>query len=204
MKPIFIICLLFASSLLSVAQGRFCKSYEDYQADSWVELPSLETTHRGFGLTTGDKAMDKQLKREALVIQRSDTMYVNLRLVWCEKMRFGNGLADAYPLVGKKILFVTRRVDRKSSHRLMVSYMAFGLVGELITTSKVKKRACYILDSPRNGKYTDVMLLGDDEMRKLLADDKVLLDRYFMVKDRMERETASNILPLLREKGLVE
>ena len=193
MKPIFIICLLFASSLLSVAQGRFCKSYEDYQADSWVELPSLETTHRGFGLTTGDKAME-----------RSDTMYVNLRLVWCEKMRFGNGLADAYPLVGKKILFVTRRVDRKSSHRLMVSYMAFGLVGELITTSKVKKRACYILDSPRNGKYTDVMLLGDDEMRKLLADDKVLLDRYFMVKDRMERETASNILPLLREKGLVK
>ena len=182
MKPIFIICLLFASSLLSVAQGRFCKSYEDYQADSWVELPSLETTHRGFGLTTGDKAMDKQLKREALVIQRSDTMYVNLRLVWCEKMRFGNGLADAYPLVGKKIR----------------------LVGELITTSKVKKRACYILDSPRNGKYTDVMLLGDDEMRKLLADDKVLLDRYFMVKDRMERETASNILPLLREKGLVK
>lgn len=82
--------------------------------------------------------------------------------------------------------------------------MAFGLVGELITTSKVKKRACYILDSPRNGKYTDVMLLGDDEMRKLLADDKVLLDRYFMVKDRMERETASNILPLLREKGLVK
>jgi hypothetical protein len=48
------------------------------------------------------------------------------------------------------------------------------------------------------------MLLGDDEMRKLLADDKVLLDRYFMVKDRMERETASNILPLLREKGLVK
>lgn len=204
MKPIVIIWLLLASSLLSVAQGRFCKSYEDYQADSWVELPSLETKNRAFCLTTGDKAMDKQLKREALVIQRSDTMYVNLRHVSCEKMRFGNGLAEAYPLVGKKILFVTRRVDRKTSHRIMVSYMAFGLIGELITSSKMKKQACYILDSPLNGKYTDVMLLGDEEMRKLLADDKSFLDRYFMVKDRMERETASNILPLLREKGLLK
>ena len=49
------------------------------------------------------------------------------------------------------------------------------------------------------------MLLIDDEViRKLLADDKELLDRYFMIADQNEREAPSNILPLLREKGLIE
>ena len=47
------------------------------------------------------------------------------------------------------------------------------------------------------GQYTD------SEMECIL-NDKELLDRYFMVEDQNEREAPPNILPLLREKGLIE
>ena len=208
--------ILTAFTFQAEAQSRYCHSYEDYKTDNWTELPYLiikrnSNSKQLFGgrheyrLTTRDRATNKKLRKEALIIQNGDSMYVNLRHMRCEKIRFGKGHAYGIPLLGKKILFISKRVDRMSSNNQRFSFFMFGVMGALISSSSnIKIKACYILDTNPNGHYTDVLLIDDEVMRKLLADDKALLDRYFMVEDQYERESPPNILPLLREKGLIE
>ena len=208
--------ILVVSSLQADAQSRYCYSYEDYKSDNWIELPSIEFKHYSnskelwtkkheYYFTTGDKKTDKKLKNEAFIVQKGDSMFVNLSQMRCENVLFGKGFAYGMPLIGKKILFISNRVDMKAASRQTNTYMAFGLMGAMIAkSSNIKVKACYILDTNPNGQYTDVLLIDDDVMRKLLADDKDLLNRYFKVADQNERETPSNILPLLREKGLIE
>ena len=207
--------LLTVYTLQVTAQGRCCMSYMDYQADKWVDLPTVKIWKNSpskqlwkggfdYQFSTNDKAMDKRLSKEMFAIQYSDTLYINLRNLRCDKIRFGKGLALGLPLVGNKILFMTRRVDKKARIRETTSYMFFGIMGSMISTqSHIENHACYILDSDGNGKRTDVLLVGDDVMRKLLAGKDELLERYFKEKNRMERESAKNILPLLREAGFL-
>ncbi|MBO4851814.1 MAG: hypothetical protein J5529_13090 [Prevotella sp.] len=215
MKP-FIFFILAVFSLQTEAQCRYCNSYEDYKTDNWKELPSIDIKHYSnskqlwtnkheYQLKTDLKSTKKMLSKEALIIQKGDTMYVNLRYLRCEKENFGKGLAYGIPLIGKKILFISKRVDKKSSNNQLFSYLLFGVMGSLISSSlNIKNNACYILDTGRNGKYTDVLIIDDEVMKKLLVNDKELLDKYFMIADQNERETPSNILPLLKEKGLIE
>ena len=213
---LFILFLLAVASLQADAQNRYCKSYEDYKSDIWVDLPSLNIKHNSYSkqlwggtfeydISTGDRSTDKKLRKEALFIYQRDSMYVNLRNIRCDKIRFGSGLAYGIPLIGKKILFISRRVSKKSFNKEMYSQILFGLVGNLnATASNIKNNACYILDTNPNGKYTDVMIVDDEVMKKLIVDDRELLNKYFMVENRNERETPSNIIPLLKEKGLIE
>ena len=212
----FFFLILTAFSLQADAQSRYCKSYEDYKSDNWTELPSivfkqyshskqLWTRKHEYRFTTGNKKTDRKLREEAFVIQKGDSLFVNLSQMRCENVLFGKGFAYGMPLIGKKILFISNRVDLKSSSRQTNNYVAFGLMGAMIAkSSNIKIKACYILDTNPNGHYTDVLLIDDEVMRKLLADDKALLDRYFMVEDQYERESPPNILPLLRAKGLIE
>ena len=207
MKHVILI-IIVTFSLHADAQSRYCNSYEDYKSGNWIELPSIDIKHYSYSaqlwtekheyrFTTGDKKTDRRLRKEA--------MYVNLSQVRCENVHLGNGFAYCIPLIGKKLLFISNRMDMRSASRQTNSYVMFGLMGALITkSSNIKKKACYILDSNPNGKYTDVLLIDDDVMKKLLANDGELFDKYFMVTDQDEREDPSNILPLLEKKGLVE
>lgn len=215
MKQFFIFLFVVVSHQAN-AQNRYCYSYEDYKSDIWTELPSLDIKHNSYSkqlwggkfeydISTGDYSTDKKIRKEALLVYQGDSMYVNLRNIRCDKIRFGNGLAYGIPLIGKKILFISRRVSKKSFNKEMYSQILFGLVGNLNTTaSNIKDKACYILDTNPNGKYTDVLMVDDEMMKKLLVDDRELLNKYFMVKNQNERETPSNIIPLLKEKGLIE
>ena len=211
---IFFILLAFSPRI--DAQSRYCINYEDYKSNNWIELPSIDFKHYSdskqlwsekheYHFTTGDRKIDKRLRKEAFVIQKGDSMFVNLNHLRCEKVLFGNGFAYGLPLIGKKILFISNRVDIKTASHQTYTYFTFGLMGALISkSSNIKTKACYILDTKPSGRHTDVLIIDDEVMRKLLAEDKELLDKYFMVTDQDERETPSNILPLLKEKGLIE
>ena len=215
MKHVILI-IIVTFSLQADAQSRYCNSYEDYKSGNWIELPSIDIKHYSYSaqlwtekheyrFTTGDKKTDRRLRKEAFVIQQGDSMYVNLSQMRCENVHLGNGFAYCIPLIGKKLLFISNRMDMRSASRQTNSYVMFGLMGSLITkSSNIKKKACYILDSNPSGKYIDVLLIDDDVMKKLLANDGELLDKYFMVTDQDERENPFNIIPLLKEKGLVE
>ena len=78
-------------------------------------------------------------------------------------------------------------------------------MGSLINSkSHIDNQTCYILDSDGQGKYTDVLLIDDDVVQKLLAGNDELLNRYFNEGNRMNRESANHILPLLKEAGFVK
>ena len=78
--------LLIALSASVVAQARYCLSYEDFKNDKWVTLDdsvtvTLENTG-GLGdlsFKTGDKDMDKLLKKEVRFIVYNDVLFVNTR-----------------------------------------------------------------------------------------------------------------------------
>ncbi|MBR6979230.1 MAG: hypothetical protein IKH88_05290, partial [Prevotella sp.] len=142
----FFFLILTAFSLQADAQSRYCKSYEDYKSDNWTELPSivfkqyshskqLWTRKHEYRFTTGNKKTDRKLREEAFVIQKGDSLFVNLSQMRCENVLFGKGFAYGMPLIGKKILFISNRVDLKSSSRQTNNYVAFGLMGAMIAKS---------------------------------------------------------------------
>ena len=168
----FFFLILTAFSLQADAQSRYCKSYEDYKSDNWTELPSivfkqyshskqLWTRKHEYRFTTGNKKTDRKLREEAFVIQKGDSLFVNLSQMRCENVLFGKGFAYGMQLIGKKILFISNRVDLKSSSRQTNNYVAFGLMGAMIAkSSNIKVKACYILDA-NPGFYSKPESVGD-------------------------------------------
>lgn len=198
------------------AQGRFCKSYDDFVAGNWTEVADLEPIHHSashklwvggndYKFETGDKAMDKVMKKEAFVIEYHDTLYVNLRTLRFEKTRFGNGYAQGLPYDGNKIMFVTHRIGRAAANEQFMSGFMFGAIGAAITgSSQLKDRVCYLVDNNGDGKKTNITLIDDEYMENLLEFDRPLLKTYRSEKKQKDRESAAHILPILKEKGLVK
>ena len=90
MKRICVFFVFLFAALNMSAQGKFCKSYDDFVAGRWTEVADLKPIHHSashklwvggndYKFETGDKAMDKVMKKEAFVIEYQDTLYVNLR-----------------------------------------------------------------------------------------------------------------------------
>ena len=206
---------LFAALNMS-AQGRFCKSYDDFVAGNWTEVADLEPIHHSashklwvggndYKFETGDKAMDKVMKKEAFVIEYQDTLYVNLRTLRFEKTRFGNGYAQGLPYDGNKIMFVTHRIGRAAANEQFMSGFMFGAIGAAITgSSQLKDRVCYLVDNNGDGKKTNITLIDDEFMENLLELDRPLLKTYRSEKKQKDRESAAHVLPILKEKGLVK
>ena len=74
-----------------------------------------------------------------------------------------------------------------------------------LNRSKLNSYRCYLIDTDANekGRYA-VTRIDDAYMTKLLSDDAHMLARYNAVSSKRERQSASNVLAVLSEKGLVE
>ena len=215
MRKLVTIVLLTVAMGIS-AQGRYCKSYDDFVAGRWVKLNELRlishsTAHQvwvggnDFKFETDDKDVNKTLKKEALVVEYQDTLYVNLRKLRYKKTAFGSGYAQGLAYDKDKLLFVTHRIGPAVTSHRMASAFLLGAVGAAISESDIRKdRVCYLIDNNGDGKKTDIVLMDDEFMNRLLAQDAQLLERYNEKAKHEEREAAANVLPLLKEKGLVE
>ncbi len=216
MKKICVFFVFLFAALNMSAQGKFCKSYDDFVAGRWTEVADLKPIHHSashklwvggndYKFETGDKAMDKVMKKEAFVIEYQDTLYVNLRTLRYEKTRFGNGYAMGLPYDGTKIMFVTHRIGRDAANERFVSGFMFGAIGAAISgSSQLKDRVCYLVDNNGDGKKTDITLINDEFMENLLELDRPLLKTYRSEKKQKDRESAAHVLPILKEKGLVK
>ena len=216
MKRICVFFVFLFAALNMSAQGKFCKSYDDFVAGRWTEVADLKPIHHSashklwvggndYKFETGDKAMDKVMKKEAFVIEYQDTLYVNLRTLRYEKTRFGNGYAMGLPYDGTKIMFVTHRIGRDAANERFVSGFMFGAIGAAISgSSQLKDRVCYLVDNNGDGKKTDITLINDEFMENLLELDRPLLKTYRSEKKQKDRESAAHVLPILKEKGLVK
>jgi hypothetical protein len=146
MKKIFILFLMSLLMLTSVslkAQCRYCNSYEDYVAGRWQPLDTIyfdqhSKSHQvwwggsDFTLKTGDKALDKKLKKEVFAVMQADTIYVNCRNLRYEKARFGNGYSRAIRMGQNDLLFVNRKIGRKEQMNAGAMAGVFGVLGGAI------------------------------------------------------------------------
>ena len=102
--------MIFAATLLTsfnlCGQDRYCLTYDDLINDRWDTLSQIKCIGRSKGqqiwaggsnytMKTGDKAIDKILKKKALAVIVNDSLYINCLNLRYEKTGFGLGYAKA-------------------------------------------------------------------------------------------------------------
>ena len=177
MRHYFLIFLLLMAVNV-MAQGRYCKNYNDFVLGQWENLPSIRMIDHSLShqlwqgggdnkITSDDKAMAKILKKEALVVEYHDTLYVNLRKLRYKSYKLGRGYTRAVRLGEDKIAFAAKR------RHVNVGYFFFGIVGAAISEySSMKDKVCYILDNNGNGKKYHVKMLDDSAYKDALLESE--------------------------------
>ena len=226
-----LVALVFGSmSALAQVNAKYCMTYDDFMDNRWVpidslveghtqQMPQLKASDDQFKIVTGDKDADGVLKKGALVVEYAGHLYVNCRNLRCNDIPLDvSNYAQAYRYEKNKLLVVARYINGGG---LLAS-----LAGDVVATvapidvaipaavassaiwlsmDKLNNHYCYLLDSEANIKgKTAVTRLTDEEMEKILAKDPALLKRYQAVEKKRNRQSASNILPVLMEKGLIK
>ena len=112
------------------AQNKYCKSYEDFKADQWTEIDTVyldghSKSHQlwmggnDYKLTTGDKAQDEIIKKEAFAVICKDTIYVNCRNLRFENTGFGNGYTKGYRYDGDKLCIVNKIIGKAVANKIL-------------------------------------------------------------------------------------
>lgn len=204
-------------SLTITAQKKFCMTYEDFMDNKWEELDSIHIkTHSkshqmwwggsDFAFTTGNKSIDKLLKKEAFAIAIDDTLYVNCRDLRFEGTPFGNGYVKARRIGKRSLLIVNKIIGKKIAQSEFVSAYMFGAIGGAISASNhMKRQVCYIISHGSNEKgVIDLRLINDRLMEKMLKKDTDLCNKYYSEEKDNKRMLASHIIPILEEAGLFD
>ena len=233
MKKRIVMMVLVLVSLTSQAQTKFCKSYADYKAGQWKpyeelipgkEPDSIRVKYDGqdFTLKTSDKEVNKAIKHDVFMMQIDKQMFINQRPLRDEDGGIlpVNNFLRALPYQGDKLLVVSYKVTMGDVLDLVnigldIALLATGhttwgsifLATDLLLTNDdlMEHHVLYLVDKEPNAKGKYIMTrLNDEFMEKLLRDDPVTFEQYFGRKKKGDRQSASNILPILVKKGLIE
>ena len=226
-----LVALIFGSlSAWAQVNAKYCLTYDDFLDNRWVpvdslvegrtkQLPQLRATDDQYKILTGDKEADGVLKKVALVVEYGGHLYVNCRNLRCNDIPLDvNNYTQAYRYEKNKLLVVARYINGgallASLAGDVVSIVApldvaipAGVASTAIwlNMDKLNNHYCYLIDTEANAKgKIPVTRLTDEVMEKILAKDPALLGRYKAVEKKRERQSASNILPVLMEKGLIK
>ena len=233
MKKRIVMMVLVLVSLTSQAQTKFCKSYADYKAGQWKpyeelipgkEPDSIRIKYDGqdFTLKTSDKEVNKVIKHDVFMMQIDKQLFINQRPLRDEDGGIlpVNNFLRALPYQGDKLLVVSYKVTMGDVLDLVnigldIALLATGhttwgsifLATDLLLTNDdlMEHHVLYLVDKEPNAKGKYIMTrLNDEFMEKLLRDDPVTFEQYFGRKKKGDRQSASNILPILVKKGLIE
>ncbi len=209
-RTTIIICCLLLFSLCSKAQGSYyCLSFADYLIDNWQPLDTLQMEgrsesdkfwHGGASIkpVTGDKQMDKVLKKQARLIRHCDTLYINCNELACKGVSFGSWYAPAFIFERDYFLFIAH--NYKSMRRVSNMSFSFGLIGGAVTAATTKNDyLCYVF----NPSTETVEPVDKKMMARLLKDRPDLLEQLSNIASK-QRYSPEVILPILKELGLVE
>lgn len=209
-------------------EAKFCKTFADYKANRWTDVNTLikEDGHvlelkfsdNEFKFRTREKDADKVLKKESLVISYAGHLYVNCRNLDCDDFSLDcANYAQAFVYSGDKLLFAAHKINDGAllaTLALDVAGIATpGTAGKLLmasssvvwySTRELKGFRLYLLENSNDDGEAKVRGLNDAFMEKLLENDPALLKQYKVAQKKSDRLSASHILPILREKGLVK
>ena len=231
MKKFFVMMMVSCLPMLMMAQpAKYCMTYSDYKTHNWntIEslvngrsemIPQIKMDETDYKVKSGDKATDRILKKEVFAISFGKNLYVNCRNLRCKDIILDTQqYVQAYPYAGNKLLIAVYHINDGAFLLGLGADVAsiFTPLGPSIALqtastalwlnrSKLNSYRCYLIDTDANekGRYP-VTRIDDDYMTNLLSDDAHMLARYNAVSSKRERQSASNVLAVLSEKGLVE
>ena len=208
MKKLMIILLGCLPMMLHAQNAKFCKSYSDFVANRWTPVESLTEGRTNqmcqvkfeddqFKFKTGDKEADEILKKEVLVVEYMGHLYVNCRNLRCNDIVLDvTNYAQAYRYQGNKLCVV--------AHWINGGALLASVAGDVVSIASPLPVAVPA------GVAADVIWFNmdkfnnDEFVEKVLANDQALLKRYNAIEKKNARQSASNILPVLKEKGLIK
>ena len=208
--------LLIALSASVVAQVRYCLSYEDFKNDKWVTLDdsvtvTLENTG-GLGdlsFKTGDKDMDKLLKKEVRFIVYNDVLFVNNRKLKGKGVSLGKNYTQAFRYGKDSVCVVGPRsvkggkVALYFAGNLAANLLLVPLTGTsvIVAPTKEAKPVCYLMTSDKR----KLSMITDNYMEQLLADKSLSESLYkYKNEEKKKRETADVILKYLFDLNLLK
>ena len=231
MKKFFVMMMVSCLPTMMMAQpAKYCMTYSDYKTHNWntIEslvdgrsemLPQIKMDETDYKVKSGDKETDRILKKEVFAISFGKNLYVNCRNLRCNDIILDTQqYVQAYPYAGNKLLIAVYHINDGALLMGLGADVAsvFTPIGPSIalksasaalwlSRSKLNSYRCYLIDTDANekGRYP-VTRIDDDYMANLLSDDAHMLARYNAVSSKRDRQSASNVLAVLTEKGLVE
>lgn len=217
MKKLIVTILMAIATISADAQSRYCNTYEDFLEGKWQQLDSIYCKSHSksrqvwwggsdYTLTTGDKELDKTLKKMAFAVMIADTIYLNCRNLRYEKTSFGSGYSKARRIGDNSLLLVHRVIGKSALKDEVLSSLVFGVVGEAITVNKqVKNQVCYIISSGANEKgRIDIRMINDSLMDQMLQGREDLQKEYYAEENKSKRLLAVHVIPILEKVGLFE
>lgn len=232
-QTVLTLTLLLMATVTVCGKCQYCKSYEDFLADKWVDLDTVYSSAHSkahqimwgvsnYKLHTGDEYTDRLLNT-AFVVMQADTLYVNSRNLRFEKTKLGKGYCKA-ARIGEHNLLFTGKLAGKDTQGDAVSgtgaavtagilfgvagaAIAGGISGAVSANKLLKNKVCYLITSGANEKGRfDVKRFEDPMMDKLLLSRNLieLHNAYYAEKDKKKRRLASNIIPILQKAGIID
>jgi len=216
-------------TMMIAQSAKYCMTYSDYKSNHWntIEslvdgrsemMPQIKMDETDYKVKSGDKEADRILKKEVFAISFGKQLYVN-----CRNLRYNDIILDTqkyvqgYPYAGNKVLIAVYHIndgafllglgaDVASVFTPLGTRIALQTASTALWLSRnqLNSYRCYLIDTDANekGRYA-VTRIDDDFMGKLLANDSHLLARYNAVSNKRDRQSASNVLAILTEKGLI-
>ena len=232
-QTVLTLALLLMATVSICGKCQYCKSYEDFLADKWIDLDTVYCTIHSKGhqimwgvsnykLKTGDEYTDKLLNT-AFVVMQADTLYVNSRNLRFEKSSLGKGYCKA-ARIGEHNLLLTGKLAGKEaqddalsgSGAAITAGILFGVAGAAVVGGIVggtsankllKNKVCYLITSGANEKGRfDVKRFEDQMMDKLLLSRNLveLHNAYYAEQDKKKRRLAARVIPILEKAGIIE
>ena len=218
MKKTFFALLLTCLSVAAMqAQYKVCYSQEDYVEGRWEMVDTLYAVSHSkghqlwwggndFSVKSGDKNLDKALKKNVFAVMVDDSLYVNCRPLRFEKTRFGSGYTKGMPIGDHSILIVNRMIGKDAvSHATSMGFL-FGIAGGMIAANEnMKQQVCYVISfgSDEKGRV-DIRLVNDQLIELMLKGQRDLLNDYYAEQDGDLRLRANHVIPILRRSGLMK
>ena len=175
-----------------------------------------------FKLKTSDKEVNKVIKQDVFMMEIDKQLFVNQRSLRDENggiLPVSNYLR-ALPYKDNKLLVVSYKVTLGDVLDLVNIGLDIGLLAtghttwgsiflatDLLLTNDelMEHHVLYLIDKEPNAKGKYIMTrLNDKFMEKLLRDDPVTYELYYGHQKKSDRQSASNILPILVKKGLIQ
>ena len=233
MKRTITMMLLCFVAMAMQAQTKVCMSYDDFKAGKWKsyedlipgkEPDSVRVKYDGidFNIKTDDKEVNKVIKKDVFMMSIDNQLFINQRTLRDDDgiILPVNNYLRAIPYKGGKLCVVCYHSSAGDLLDLVnigldVALLATGhttwgsifLATDLLLTNndRMEKHVLYLLDKGPNEKGKIIMTrLNDQFMEQLLRDDPVTFEQYYGRGKKSARPSASNILPILVKKGLIE